>query len=137
MWRILQQENADDFVFATGETHSVREFVEESCRHIGIEIGWTGTRGEEKGVIRKIDLSVLEERLGLAEAPIRVNDVVVELDPSYLRPTEVDLLIGDASKAEKILGWKAETRFNELAKIMIDDDLAAYQQSPKRFLTVE
>ncbi len=122
MWRMLQQETPDDFVLATGETHSVREFVEEAFGHVGIEIGWTGSAGEEKGIARRVDAEKLSEQSGSAAIIIHENDVLVELSESYLRLTEVDLLIGDASKAERVLGWKAKTMFKELTKIMIDAD---------------
>ncbi len=122
MWRMLQQESADDFVLATGETHSVREFVEEALGHVGVEIGWSGTGGNEKGVVRSVDVAKLEEQSGSSDHKIRENDVLVELSDSYLRLTEVDLLIGDPSKAQTVLGWKAETMFKELTKIMVDAD---------------
>lgn len=122
MWRILQQNNADDYVLATGESHSVREFVEESFGHVGIEIAWVGNGYDEKGIVRAIDTSVLEKQIGSADVFVRENSAVVELSPKYLRPTEVDSLIGDASKAERVLGWKAKTRFRELTKIMVDAD---------------
>ena len=120
--RILQHDRADDFVLATGETHSVREFVEESFGHFGIEIAWTGTGGDEKGMVGKIDAALLEQKTGLTSSFLKANDVVVELSPSYLRLTEVDLLIGDPSKAERDLGWVAETKFKELAAIMCEAD---------------
>lgn len=122
MWRMLQQAVADDFVLATGETHSVREFVEEAFGHAGIEIGWTGTGAEENGIVRNIDAAKLEEQSGISTSNVNVNDVLVELSDSYLRLTEVDLLIGDASKAESVLGWKAKTLFKQLTKIMVDAD---------------
>ena len=122
MWRILQHDAADDFVLATGETPSVREFVTAAFAHIGIEVAWKGTGPDEKGIIDKIDDSIIGEKLG-GECLVKTGDAVVELSPSYLRPTEVDILIGDASKAEKLLGWKAETRFDKLVKIMIDADI--------------
>lgn len=125
MWQILQLENADDFVFATGETHSVREFVEETFRIIGVDIAWSGNGKDEKGTIVNIDRALLSDIYGISETPISKGDIVVEVDPAYYRLTEVDALIGDASKAEKLLGWKAETRFKELAKIMIEADIEA------------
>ena len=121
MWQILQHETADDFVLATGETHSVREFVEKAFNHLGIEIAWQGEGVEEKGIIASINQDVLRERAG--EISVKENDVVVEVSASYFRPTEVDLLIGDSSKAETKLGWKAKTKFDELVKIMVDADL--------------
>lgn len=125
MWRILQHDKADDFVFATGETHSVREFVDETFKNIGISIDWTGSGKNEQGKVADIDNSILSEKSGIATVPFSTGDVVVEIDPTYYRLTEVDALIGDASKAEKLLGWTATTRFKELAKLMIEADIKA------------
>lgn len=123
MWQIMQQEQADDFVLATGETHSVREFVEKTFNYLGIKIGWRGAKEKEYGVITAIDKDILREKTQTDEQFIKVNQTVVRVSPAYLRPTEVDLLIGNAAKAEKILGWKAETKFERLAEIMVDADL--------------
>lgn len=125
MWQILQHDTADDFVFATGETYSVREFVEETFKNIGIEIEWNGDGKDEKGKIVGIDGAFLVDKYGIDEIPITVGDVVVEIDPTYYRLTEVDALIGDASKAEKLLGWKAKTRFKDLVKLMVEADIEA------------
>lgn len=124
MWRILQHEHPDDFVLATGESHSVREFVERAFSELGIEIGWSGKGVDEKGVIRKIDEEVFQRKVNLERA-VNVDDIVVEISPTYYRPTEVDSLIGDASKAQNILGWKAKTKFDELVRIMINADIEA------------
>ncbi len=129
MWRIIQNERADDFVLATGETRSVREFVEQTFRHLGIEIGWRGKDVKEKGFVRAIDRSVLQNVLQTDEIFVKKNQVVVEISPAYFRPTEVDLLIGDSSKARKQLGWKAKTKFEELIKIMTEADLE-YVKNP-------
>ncbi len=104
MWRMLQAEAADDFVLATNETHSVREFIEESFNVLGDSIYWKGDGVNEKGFLKSSD------------------KLVVDVDPMYFRPTEVDLLIGDYSKAEKTLGWKPKTTFKELVKIMTLSD---------------
>ena len=127
MWRILQHSEAEDFVLATGETHSVREFVTETFAVLGIEIAWKGNGPDEKGVVRSIDKSVLGDTYGVRDISIREGDAVVEFDPTYLRPTEVDALIGDASKAKSVLGWEAKTRFKELTRIMIDADITLAQ----------
>ena len=105
MWLILQQDKPDDYVIATGETHSVREFVEEVCKILDIDLEWQGKGIDEKGIDKK------------------TGKVIIEVDPRYFRPSEVDLLLGDVSKAEKILGWKAKTKFQELAKIMVNSDM--------------
>ena len=105
MWRILQQTNADDYVFATGHTTSIREFVELSFKYIDIEIVWKG-----KGI----------NEVGINSSN---NKVLVRVDPNYFRPTEVDLLVGDASKAKKAFGWEAKTTLEELVSIMMKDEL--------------
>ena len=140
MWRMLQQEKPDDFVLATGETHTVREFVELSFKHAGIEIEWSGTGVDEKGIIKTIvndKLEMLNKKnynsseisnkeiynLVFNIQHLSVGDVVLEINPRYYRPTEVELLIGDYSKAKKILDWEPEIKFSDLVKIMIEDDL--------------
>lgn len=123
MWQILQHHKADDFVLATNETHSVREFVEETFKNVGIEIVWQGEGADEKGIVNKIDKTLLAEKTKSNDCFVRENETVVALSANYLRPTEVDLLIGDSSKAESELNWKAKTRFNELVKIMIEADI--------------
>lgn len=105
MWLMLQQEKPDDYVVATGETHTVREFVEESCKVLGMDIEWKGKGLEEKGIDKK------------------TGKIIIEIDPEYFRPTEVDLLLGDPSKAKKVLGWEAKTKFKDLVKVMIESDL--------------
>ncbi len=129
MWLMLQQDHPDDFVIATGESHSVREFTEEAFRYFGIELEWQGNGKQETGVIATIDHSVLEGKVGNnhnsfgnIDVGIKVGDVLVEIDPRYYRPTEVDLLIGDASKAREKLGWQPRTTFKDLVKIMVEAD---------------
>jgi GDPmannose 4,6-dehydratase len=117
MWLMLQQEKADDYVIATGESHSVREFVELSFGQIGVYIEWKGKGVTEKGVVS-----------GMAEGnkeatKVRKGDVVVEVDPRYFRPTEVDELLGDASKARKNLGWIPEITFQDMVSSMVQSDL--------------
>src|SRR5579871_4842617 len=105
MHRILQADSPDDFVLATGETRSVREFVELAFKEVGRSIEWRGKGVEETGTDRKS------------------GKTIVRIDPQYFRPTEVDLLIGDASKAHKMLGWKPKTSFADLVKQMVAGDL--------------
>lgn len=105
MWLMLQQDKPDDYVIATGETHSVREFVEEAARLYGFSLVWKGKGIEEKGIDKK------------------TGETLIEIDPHYFRPVEVNQLVGDASKAEKKLGWTAKTKFKELVKIMVESDL--------------
>lgn len=125
MWQILQQEKADDFVLATGETHSVREFVESAFAYLGIEIGWLGEAEATRGVIASINKETLRERTNTSGQFVKENQTIIEVSPSYFRPTEVDLLIGDSSKARNTFGWTAKTKFDHLVKIMIDADLEA------------
>lgn len=101
---MLQQDKPDDFVLATNETHTVREFVELSFQHVGINIKWQGENEEEIGIDSK------------------TGNILVEIDPRYYRPTEVDLLLGDATKAKRILGWEPKIKFEELVKIMVNAD---------------
>jgi GDPmannose 4,6-dehydratase len=133
MWRILQHETAEDFVLATGETHTVREFAEKSFNEIGIEVEWRGKEEKERGLIKSVNwdkaMQLLEQsydkrvyKYSLSEK-LKVGDTIIAIDPNYYRPTEVDLLIGNPSKAEEKLGWKASTKFEDLVKIMIKSDL--------------
>ncbi|MFN3872672.1 MAG: GDP-mannose 4,6-dehydratase [Ignavibacterium sp.] len=133
MWRILQHKEADDFVLATGETHTVREFADLTFKHLGIELEWIGEGVNEVGKIKNIDLDKAKALIGFDVAKERTRsdfttrlkkgDVLVKVNPNYYRPTEVDLLIGDSSKAEKLLGWKAKTKFSDLVEIMIKADM--------------
>ena len=133
MWRILQYKNAEDFVLATGETHTVREFAENAFNEIGIELEWIGKEQKEKGIIKSINWdkakSLLENEISSAKTEnifsnkLAKNTEVVAIDPNYYRPTEVELLIGDPSKAKKLLGWEAQTKFGELVRLMIKSDL--------------
>lgn len=110
MWRILQHKSAEDFVLATGVTRSVREFIELSFKEIGISIVWKGKGVNETGKDKK------------------TGKTLVEIDPTYFRPTEVDLLIGDPAKAKKLLGWKPKTKLEELVKIMVKADCDMVQK---------
>ena len=105
MSRMLQRDIPEDFVLATGESHTVREFAQLAFRELGIHLVWKGKGAEEKGI---------EEQTG---------KVRVEIDPRYYRPTDVDLLVGDARKAKKELGWAPKVKFEELVKIMVKADL--------------
>jgi GDPmannose 4,6-dehydratase len=111
MWRILQADQPDDFVLATNETHSIREFVEETFKVFGEEILWSGSGIDEKGILKSS------------------GKVVVAIDPRYFRPTEVDLLIGNPGKAKEMLGWEPKTTFKDLVKIMVDSD---FEKAKKR-----
>jgi len=108
MWRMLQQDEPDDYVLATGETHTVREFVEKAFKVVGTTIKWTG----ETGTVDEIGVDAADESRQL-----------VKIDPRYFRPTEVELLLGDPTKAEKHFGWKFSTSFDNLVKEMVEEDL--------------
>jgi GDPmannose 4,6-dehydratase len=125
MWSMLQQQKPDDFVLATGETHTVREFTELAFNELGVELDWKGKNENEKGIVNKINDSFEN----IIHKNIKVGDTIVEVDKTYYRPTEVDILIGDASKAKKILGWKSKTMFPELVKLMVKAD---YEKVLKR-----
>jgi GDPmannose 4,6-dehydratase len=110
MWRMLQQPEPDDYVLATGETHTVREFADLAFKELDMELEWVGEGKEEKGIEKK------------------TGKVRVEVDPHYFRPTEVDVLIGDASKAREKLGWEPKVKFRELVKIMTHADWEKVQK---------
>jgi GDPmannose 4,6-dehydratase len=105
MWMMLQQEKADDYVLATGVTNTVRTFVEMAFAEANIQIRWEGTAENEKGI------------------NIATNEVIVQVDPKYYRPTEVELLIGNPAKAKKELGWEPEYDLKALVKDMMKSDL--------------
>ncbi|WP_118193319.1 GDP-mannose 4,6-dehydratase [Albibacterium indicum] len=127
MWLMLQQNQAEDYVIATGVTTTVREFVRQSFEEIGIEIEFAGRNENEKGVVVDLD----EERLhtyGLSADNIKMGQTVVRVDPRYFRPTEVELLIGDASKANKQLGWKPKYDLPALIHEMMQSDVKEMQK---------
>jgi GDPmannose 4,6-dehydratase len=105
MWRMLQQNKPDDYVLATNECHTVREFVEEACRLLNIDLVWEGEGLEEKGISKKD------------------GKAIIQINPMYFRPSEVDVLQGDYSKAKTVLGWEPKVKFKELVKIMLENDL--------------
>lgn len=110
MWLMMQKDTADDFVLATGETHSVREFVSLSFSYVDINIRWEGSGDKEKGYNAD------------------TNQLIVEVDQKYFRPTEVDLLMGDSSKARKELGWTTNYTFEQLVKEMVEADLELFKR---------
>lgn len=105
MWRMLQQEKPDDYVLATGETHTIREFCELAFKEIGFDIKWQGKGVNEQGVDASSD------------------KVLIKINPEFFRPAEVDILLGDPKKAEKVLGWKRKVDFSKLVKLMVAHDL--------------
>ena len=104
MWRMLQQDQPDDFVLATGETHSVRKFVDLTFKELDMHLEWTGEGVNEKGIEKS------------------TGNTLIVINPSYYRPTEVEILLGDASKAKNELGWEPKTKFNDLVQLMTQAD---------------
>jgi len=125
MWLMLQQDKPEDYVIATGESHSVRDFVDLAFAHAGIEIAWQGQALEEKGIVRSLSSISQPNTLDLKPfaSNLMLGDTIVQIDPRYFRPTEVEFLIGDAGKAKRDLGWEPKVKFKELVKIMVDADL--------------
>ena len=114
MWLMLQHDTPEDFVIATGEQHSVREFTERAFHEVGIDLRWEGEGVEERGI------------------DIATGRILVEVDPKYFRPAEVETLLGDPTKAKELLGWNpSKTSFEELVRIMVRHDVAYYVQSHK------
>jgi GDPmannose 4,6-dehydratase len=114
IWRILQQDRPDDYVLATGESHTVREFVELAFAHVGVTLDWRGAGVDEIG------------------SDARTGQVLVQIDPRYFRPTEVDFLLGDASKARAKFGWTHQTDFAELIREMVENDLVVMRTEGMR-----
>jgi GDPmannose 4,6-dehydratase len=110
MWRMMQTDAPNDYVIATGETHSVREFCEAAFAHVDMPLRWVGHELGEKGIGPQ-------------------GQVLVEIDARYFRPSEVDLLLGDATKARRELGWKPTVGFRQLVHMMVDADCAAVHES--------
>ncbi|MCX7738953.1 MAG: GDP-mannose 4,6-dehydratase [Hydrogenothermaceae bacterium] len=115
MWLMLQQDEPDDYVVGTGESHSVKEFVDKAFSYIGVEIEWKGSGVEEKGIVKSVDSKWANV--------INMGDTIIEIDPKYFRPTEVEHLQADITKAKEKLGWEPRTTFKELVMIMVDYDL--------------
>ena len=122
MWLILQQEKPEDYVIATGETTAVKEFVRMTFAELGVYLKFIGEGVDEKGIIEDIDHKRLLE-LEITETKLQIGMELVAVDPRYFRPTEVDLLIGDASKAKTKLGWEPKYNLAALVKDMILSDL--------------
>ncbi|MEK7680649.1 MAG: GDP-mannose 4,6-dehydratase [Patescibacteria group bacterium] len=116
MWLMLQQEKPDDYVIATGESHSVRELIELCASILGYELGWRGEGLEEKGIDKKS------------------GNVLVEIDSRYYRPAEVDFLLGDATRAKEKLGWQPKVKFKDLIHLMLEAEFESIGVSPKDFL---
>jgi len=123
MWLMLQQEEPEDYVIATGETHSVREFVNLAFNYAAIELEWKGSGTSEKGIVRSFASNPQP-----LTSNLKVGDILIEIDPRYLRPTDVEFLQGDASKAKRKLNWEPKVKFKELVKIMVDADIKELEE---------
>ena len=133
MWRILQHRNADDFVLATGETRTVKDFADLTFKNLGIEVEWKNKGKDEIGMIKKVELDkakkLIDHSSNLSSYTrdfsnkLKPGKTIVAVDPKYYRPTEVDMLVGDPSKAGKLLNWKAKTKFEDLVHLMIKSDM--------------
>jgi GDPmannose 4,6-dehydratase len=119
-WLMLQQEQPDDFVIATGVQYSVRQFVDAACDELGIRLRWEGEGLEEKGIVESVQAS--------KDSLLKEGQVIVQVDPRYFRPTEVETLLGDPSKAKKELGWEPKITFSELVAEMVRADLTHAQR---------
>jgi len=130
MWMILQYEKPEDWVIATGRTTEIREFVRLAGKFLGIEIEFIGKGIDEKGIVKSINYDLLNEafkKLNITLNPktlsLKPNQIIIEVDPKYFRPTEVDLLLGDATKAKEKLGWEPQITLEEMTKEMVESDL--------------
>jgi GDPmannose 4,6-dehydratase len=124
MWRILQQEKAEDFVIATGITTTVRDFIQLAFAEAGISIYFEGNGVNEVAKVNSLDLNHYD----LKKCTLKAGDIVMEIDPNYFRPTEVDLLVGNPTKAKLKLGWQPQYDLNSLIKEMVSSDLALFQK---------
>ena len=115
MWLMLQQDEPEDFVIATGEVHSVRDLLITAFSEVGARLRWEGEGIDEKGIIDSIETP--------KNSSLRPGDIVVRIDPGYFRPTEVDYLRGDPTKARELLGWRPRVSFDELVRTMVQEDL--------------
>ena len=122
MWLMLQQDRPEDYVVGTGESHSVKEFLDRAFNYVGIEIEWKGEGVGRKGVIRSLTSALT--------STLSVGDTLIEIDPKYFRPTEVDFLKADITKAREKLRWEPRTTFDELVKIMVDYDMKLINLPP-------
>ncbi len=116
MWLMLQQDDADDYVVGTGETNSVRDFLNVACTYNGMELEWRSNGVHEHGIIKSVD-----DRWS---STVKANDIIIKIDPKYFRPTEVDVLQADNSKAKRKLNWAPRVTFTELVHSMMDHDMA-------------
>ncbi|MFH1727230.1 MAG: GDP-mannose 4,6-dehydratase [Pseudomonadota bacterium] len=128
MWLMLQQDTPDDYVVGTGESHSVRDFVTTAFKYCGVDIRFEGKNEAEQGIISGINESILNKIN--PKHSLQVGSVILEIDPRYFRPTEVDYLMADISKSKEKLGWEPKVKFHELVKIMVDYDIKTLRMQP-------
>ncbi|WP_209330316.1 GDP-mannose 4,6-dehydratase [Lunatimonas salinarum] len=128
MWRILQQDEAEDYVIATGVTTTVRDFIRMAFAEIGFKVRFEGQGIDEVGILDSIDYTVAKEVLKMEGFKVAVGDVLVKIDPAYFRPTEVDLLIGDPTKAKEKLGWTPKYDLPMLVADMVSSDVRLFQR---------
>lgn len=133
MHLILQQDKADDYVIATGVTTTIRDFIQKAGAEVGVDIEFKGEGVDEKGYLKSVDEKLFAEKVGedyLEAIKLRVasNEIVVAVDPSYFRPTEVDLLIGDPTKSKTVLGWEPEYDLDGLIEDMMQSDIKLMQK---------
>jgi GDPmannose 4,6-dehydratase len=124
-WLMLQQDTPDDFVIATGVQYSVREFVEQSARRLGVTLRWEGTAENEVGIVESVEGDDIATRC----PSIKPGQTIIRVDPRYYRPTEVETLLGDPTKAMDKLGWKLEISFDQMVDEMIESDLIEARQA--------
>ncbi len=125
-WLMLQQDEPDDYVIATGVQHSVREFVDAAARELGMVLRWDGAGVDQNGIVKSIDHSVAKTQSAVikSESPsVNEGDVIVSIDPRYFRPTEVDALLGDPTQAKQKPGWTPKVSFDQLIAEMVAEDL--------------
>ena len=138
MWLMLQQSDPGDYVIATNENHTIREFCEKAFFHVGIELAWVGDGDQEKGVARTVGDAPPNGHASQNHSEqhdLREGEVVIEIDPAYYRPTEVETLLGDYSKAKRELGWEPKVKFDELVRIMVEYDYkkAKYEKYKREY----
>jgi GDPmannose 4,6-dehydratase len=131
MWLMLEQEKPDDYVVGTGESHSVREFITTAFSYAGIELEWQGEGLESKGLVKSVEANRSTGNKEDKDGILKPGTVLIEIDPRYFRPTEVDFLLADISKAKKQLNWHPRITFIELVKIMVDYDLKMVGLDPQ------
>jgi len=133
MYLVLQQDEPDDYVISTGVTTEIREFIRMAFSEIGITVEFSGKGNQEEGKIAGIDKQKFQEKTCLKSDHLNKGQVLVKVDPRYFRPTEVDELVGDSSKARKKLGWKPLYKLSDLVKEMVEHDITLFRKD--KFLT--